>query len=125
MGLLYVVNLHVQPEPQMSLHDAHVVSGKVKGAIRSAMPEVNAVLVHREPYELGLIQCYCEAAVSRIQAACPFIAPHWSSTALGSLYGVSTAQLPDHLLRLLQLTAVFRRAPYGFCRLRASAHSHS
>jgi divalent metal cation (Fe/Co/Zn/Cd) transporter len=35
----------------MSLHDAHIVSGKVKGAIRHAVPEVTDVLIHMEPYE--------------------------------------------------------------------------
>jgi cation diffusion facilitator family transporter len=52
VGLQYAVDLHVQADPFMSLHDAHIVSGKVKGAIRTAMPTVDAVLVHMEPYEL-------------------------------------------------------------------------
>jgi cation diffusion facilitator family transporter len=51
VGLQYAVDLHVQAEPRMSLHDAHIVSGKVKGAIRAAMPAVDSVLVHMEPYE--------------------------------------------------------------------------
>jgi cation diffusion facilitator family transporter len=53
VGLQYAVDLHVQAEPKMSLHDAHIVSGKVKGAIRGAMPAVDGVLVHMEPYEPG------------------------------------------------------------------------
>ncbi|MEO7043276.1 MAG: cation diffusion facilitator family transporter [Gemmatimonadaceae bacterium] len=51
VGLQYAVDLHVQSDALMSLHDAHIVSGKVKGAIRAAMPAVDAVLVHMEPYE--------------------------------------------------------------------------
>jgi cation diffusion facilitator family transporter len=51
VGLVYSVDLHVQADPAMSLHDAHIVSGKVKGAIRKAVPEVNDVLIHMEPYE--------------------------------------------------------------------------
>ena len=51
VGLQYAVDLHVQADPHMSLHDAHIVSGKVKGAIRSAMPAVDGVLIHMEPYE--------------------------------------------------------------------------
>jgi cation diffusion facilitator family transporter len=51
VGLQYAVDLHVQTDPQMSLHDAHIVSGKVKGAIRAAMPSVDGVLIHMEPYE--------------------------------------------------------------------------
>lgn len=51
VGLGYVVDLHVQAEANMSLHDAHIVSGKVKGAIRAAIPTVEGVLIHMEPYE--------------------------------------------------------------------------
>jgi len=51
VGLQYAVDLHVQADPNISLHDAHIVSGKVKGAIRAAMPAVDGVLIHMEPYE--------------------------------------------------------------------------
>ena len=50
-GLGYYVDIHVQAEPAMSLRDAHILSGRVKGAIRSAVPSVSGVLVHMEPYE--------------------------------------------------------------------------
>lgn len=50
-GLTCRVTIHVQSDPGMSLHDAHVLSGKVKGAIRAAVPSVQSVLVHMEPYE--------------------------------------------------------------------------
>ena len=53
VGLQYAVDLHVQADSNMSLHDAHIVSGKVKGAIRAAMPAADAVLIHMEPYEPG------------------------------------------------------------------------
>jgi cation diffusion facilitator family transporter len=49
-GLAYFVDLHVQADPALSLHDAHIVSGKVKGAIRAAIPAVDEVLIHMEPY---------------------------------------------------------------------------
>ncbi len=51
VGLEYAVDLHVQAAPAMSLHEAHIVSGKVKGAIRAAMPSVGEVLIHMEPFE--------------------------------------------------------------------------
>lgn len=51
VGVMYAVDLHVQADPGMSLHDAHVVSGKVKTAIKRAVPEVSGVLVHMEPHE--------------------------------------------------------------------------
>lgn len=50
-GLVYRVTLHAQASPELSLHEAHVLSGKVKSAIRSAEPRVDSVLVHMEPHE--------------------------------------------------------------------------
>ncbi len=50
-GRGYWVDIHVQADPAMSLHDAHVLSGRVKGAIRAAVPGVQGVLVHMEPYD--------------------------------------------------------------------------
>jgi cation diffusion facilitator family transporter len=51
LGTEYVVDLHVQADPMLPLRDAHILSGKVKGAIRSAVPGVAGVLIHMEPYE--------------------------------------------------------------------------
>jgi cation diffusion facilitator family transporter len=48
-GLGYRVNLHVQAEPTMLLDQAHILSGRVKGAIQTSVPQVQAVLVHMEP----------------------------------------------------------------------------
>lgn len=50
-GLVYYVDIHVQADPAMSLHDAHEVSGAVKSAIRASVPSVAGVLVHMEPFE--------------------------------------------------------------------------
>ncbi|HEY0969864.1 MAG TPA: cation diffusion facilitator family transporter [Gemmatimonadales bacterium] len=52
-GLSYYVDIHVQADPAMSLHDAHELSGRVKGAIRDAVPGVAGVLVHMEPFAPG------------------------------------------------------------------------
>lgn len=49
-GLVYYVDIHVQADPAMSLHEAHEVSGAVKSAIRRSVPNVAGVLVHMEPY---------------------------------------------------------------------------
>jgi len=51
LGTEYFVDLHVQADPTLSLRDAHSLSGKVKGEIRSAVPKVVSVLIHMEPYE--------------------------------------------------------------------------
>lgn len=49
VGTEYHVTIHVQTDPLLPLHAAHVLSGKVKGAIRAAVPAVASVLVHMEP----------------------------------------------------------------------------
>ncbi len=51
-GLGYLVDIHVQADPAMSLHRAHNLSGRVKSSIRAAVPEVHGVLVHMEPHEM-------------------------------------------------------------------------
>jgi divalent metal cation (Fe/Co/Zn/Cd) transporter len=50
-GLVYRVTIHVQTDGTMSLTDAHQLGGRVKGAIQTAVPAVESVLVHMEPYE--------------------------------------------------------------------------
>jgi cation diffusion facilitator family transporter len=49
-GTAYRVTLHVQADGALPLHEAHVLSGRVKSAIRAAAPRVNYVLVHMEPF---------------------------------------------------------------------------
>ena len=51
VGLGYYVDLHVQADPALPLHDAHILSGMVKSAIRGAVPEVEGALIHMEPYK--------------------------------------------------------------------------
>lgn len=50
-GPKYLLELHVQADRNLSLHDAHILSGKVKSSIRASLPRVENVLVHMEPYE--------------------------------------------------------------------------
>lgn len=50
-GTSLYVDIHVQADPGMSLHDAHILSGCVKSAIRARVPSVVGVLVHMEPFE--------------------------------------------------------------------------
>jgi cation diffusion facilitator family transporter len=50
-GMVYYVDIHVQANPEMSLHDAHELSGAVKSAIRLRVPKIAGVLVHMEPFE--------------------------------------------------------------------------
>jgi cation diffusion facilitator family transporter len=51
VGAEYFVDLHVQADETLPLLEAHNLSGRVKGAIRRAVPEVGGVLIHMEPYE--------------------------------------------------------------------------
>jgi cation diffusion facilitator family transporter len=52
-GLGYRVTIHVQADPSLRLDDAHALGGAVKAAIRAAVPQVQYVLVHMEPYVAG------------------------------------------------------------------------
>lgn len=51
VGTSYFVDLHVQADPDLGLRESHSLGGKVKAAIREAVPNVAGVLVHMEPYE--------------------------------------------------------------------------
>jgi cation diffusion facilitator family transporter len=53
VGLGYRAVVHVQADPQMSLHDAHELGARVTRAIHDRVPEMQSVLVHMEPYEKG------------------------------------------------------------------------
>lgn len=52
-GTAYYVDIHVQADPVMSLHEAHILSGRVKWAIRQRVPAAAGVLIHMEPFEPG------------------------------------------------------------------------
>jgi divalent metal cation (Fe/Co/Zn/Cd) transporter len=49
-GLVYSVTIHVQAEPTTPLDEAHALGHRVTDTIRAAVPEVEAVVVHMEPY---------------------------------------------------------------------------
>jgi cation diffusion facilitator family transporter len=49
-GLVYSVTIHVQADPSTPLDEAHALGHRVTDAIRAAVPQVDAVLVHMEPY---------------------------------------------------------------------------
>lgn len=52
-GMEYHVAIHVHASPAMPLADAHALSGRVKAAIRQAVPQVSDVIVHMEPFVSG------------------------------------------------------------------------
>ncbi len=49
-GLRYLIDMHVEVDPHMTVRDAHGVAHAVKDAIRARMPRVQDVLVHVEPH---------------------------------------------------------------------------
>ena len=50
-GMGLYVDIHVQANPLLSLHDAHILSGCVKTSIRAEVPAAIGVLIHMEPFE--------------------------------------------------------------------------
>lgn len=50
-GMGLYVDIHVQANPELSLHDAHILSGCVKTSIRRDVPSAIGVLIHMEPFE--------------------------------------------------------------------------
>jgi cation diffusion facilitator family transporter len=50
-GLVYRVMIHVQADPSTPLDEAHALGHRVTDAICAAVPQVDAVVVHMEPYE--------------------------------------------------------------------------
>lgn len=50
-GMGLYVDIHVQADPLLSLHDAHILSGCVKTSIRAEVPSAIGVLIHMEPFE--------------------------------------------------------------------------
>jgi cation diffusion facilitator family transporter len=51
VGLVYYADLHVHATPTMTLAAAHALGGRVKRAVRRAVPTVEGVLIHMEPYD--------------------------------------------------------------------------
>jgi cation diffusion facilitator family transporter len=48
-GYYYLVDLHVQVHPQMTVEDSHNVAHQVKAALKASIPSIQDVLVHIEP----------------------------------------------------------------------------
>ena len=49
-GKAYLVDMHVEVDPEMSVKRAHQVAHTVKDKVRQAVPAVQDVLVHIEPH---------------------------------------------------------------------------
>jgi cation diffusion facilitator family transporter len=49
MGYEYLVDMHIEVDPQMTVLEAHKISHEVKDSIREQVPSVKDVLIHIEP----------------------------------------------------------------------------
>jgi cation diffusion facilitator family transporter len=49
MGYRYFVDMHVEVDPKMTVHEAHGIAHRIKDEVRERIPEVADVLVHIEP----------------------------------------------------------------------------
>jgi cation diffusion facilitator family transporter len=52
-GSHYHVDMHLHVDPNMTVHDAHELSGRVKGAVRREVRHIADVLIHIEPGQGG------------------------------------------------------------------------
>mgnify|MGYP000139974811 CR=1 FL=1 len=50
-GLRWHVDMHIHVDPLMTVHDSHIVGGKVKSELRGKLGWIENVLVHVEPFE--------------------------------------------------------------------------
>jgi divalent metal cation (Fe/Co/Zn/Cd) transporter len=50
-GMGFYVDIHVQANPGISLYEAHILSGRVKSAMRAAIPAILGVIIHMKPFE--------------------------------------------------------------------------
>ena len=48
-GYQYLVDMHMEVDPQMTVANAHLISHRVKDHVREKVPEVSDVLIHIEP----------------------------------------------------------------------------
>ena len=51
-GLSFLVDMHVQVDPSMTVQHAHSLAHEVKNAVRAALPTIQDVLVHIEPHRV-------------------------------------------------------------------------
>lgn len=52
-GLTYFVEIHVQVDGTLSVHDGHIIGGKVRHALRESPHRIADAFVHIEPYGEG------------------------------------------------------------------------
>jgi cation diffusion facilitator family transporter len=56
-GFQYLVDMHIEVDPEMTVQQGHGIAHQVKSRVREAVPLVNDVLVHVEPGKRGNAEC--------------------------------------------------------------------
>jgi cation diffusion facilitator family transporter len=50
-GSRHYIEIHAEVAPEMTVADAHIITGKIKTAVRAALPTVADIHIHVEPHE--------------------------------------------------------------------------
>jgi cation diffusion facilitator family transporter len=53
MGFQYLVDMHIEVDPRITVQEGHNIAHRVKDKVRAAVPAVHDVLVHVEPSAVG------------------------------------------------------------------------
>jgi cation diffusion facilitator family transporter len=61
-GFQYLVDMHIEVDPEMTVQQGHGIAHQVKSRVREAVPLVNDVLVHVEPGKRGNAECKMQNA---------------------------------------------------------------
>lgn len=56
-GFAYLVDMHIEVDPAMTVQEGHQIAHQVKSRVREAVPSVKDVLVHVEPAKGGKAKC--------------------------------------------------------------------
>jgi cation diffusion facilitator family transporter len=57
-GYVYLVDLHIELEPNMTIREANEITGKYEKKIKELNNFIKDVVIHMEPYENDEIECY-------------------------------------------------------------------
>lgn len=49
-GLEYLVDIHIEVAPELTVRDSHGIAHDVQTSLRTALPTIHNVMVHIEPH---------------------------------------------------------------------------
>ena len=71
MGWQFLVDMHIEVDPQMTVENSHCISHEVKDKVRAQIPSVRDVLVHIEPLGMAARRDAEKHSTSNIQPSTP------------------------------------------------------